>query len=189
MNPKIILIIAFSYLYVAFEVLMSWSQKRGRTIEKSNDKGSIWVLILAIFIGYALSFRIGAMTLGRIPYWDAFFGVGVVLVIIGLYIRINSILALRQHFTYTVTKIENHQLIETGWYKNIRHPGYLGQLIIFLGISTSMSNWLAVLGMMFPVTVGFLYRISVEEKFMQEAMGEKYLDYKKKSKRLIPYIY
>ena len=103
MNPKIIVIIAFSYLYVAFEVLMNWSQKRGRTIEKSNDKGSIWILIISIFIGYALSFKIGAMTLGRIPYWNAFFAAGAVLVIFGLYIRINSILTLRQQFTYTVT--------------------------------------------------------------------------------------
>lgn len=189
MNPKIIVIIAFSYLYVAFEVLMNWSQKRGRTIEKSNDKGSIWILIISIFIGYALSFKIGAMTLGRIPYWNAFFAAGAVLVIFGLYIRINSILTLRQQFTYTVTKIKNHQLIETGWYKNIRHPGYLGQLIIFLGIATSMSNWLAVLGMMIPVSIGFLYRITVEEKFMQEALGEKYLNYKKRTKRLIPNIY
>jgi protein-S-isoprenylcysteine O-methyltransferase Ste14 len=129
------------------------------------------------------------MTLGRIPYWNAFFGVGAVLVIIGLYIRINSILALRQQFTYTVTKIENHQLIETGWYKSIRHPGYLGQLIIFLGIAMSMSNWLSVLGMMVPVTMGFLYRINVEEKFMQEALGGKYLEYKKRTNRLIPHIY
>jgi protein-S-isoprenylcysteine O-methyltransferase Ste14 len=43
--------------------------------------------------------------------------------------------------------------------------------------------------MMLPVTIGFLYRISVEEKFMQEQMGQKYLDYKKNTKRLIPGIF
>jgi protein-S-isoprenylcysteine O-methyltransferase Ste14 len=88
-----------------------------------------------------------------------------------------------------VTKIDNHELIETGLYKIIRHPGYLGQLIIFLGISTSLSNWLSVLLMIVPVLLGYLNRIIVEEKFMIEQMGQKYIDYQKRTKRLIPMIY
>lgn len=189
MNLKLIFIIFFSYLYMFFEIVMSRRQRRNRTIEQSNDKGSIWVLIIAIFVGFAISFKIGATTLGRIYHWDAFFAAGAMLVVLGLYIRIGSILALKNQFTYTVTKIKNHELVDTGWYKSIRHPGYLGQLIIFLGIATSMSNWLSLLGMMVPVTIGFLYRISVEEKFMQEQMGQKYLDYKNNTKRLIPGLF
>jgi protein-S-isoprenylcysteine O-methyltransferase Ste14 len=189
MNPKLIVIIAFSYLYVFFEILMSRRQKRERTIDTSSDKGSIWVLIFSIFIGYALSFCLGATTLGRIHYWNAFFVAGVLLVATGLYIRVSSILTLKKHFTYTVATIQRHELIETGIYRNIRHPGYLGQLIIFLGIAISMSNWLSVLGMMLPVTTGFLYRISVEEKFMQEQLGQKYVEYKRRTNRLIPKRY
>ncbi len=189
MNTKIILIIAFSYIYLIFEILMNWSQKRGRKIEKNNDRGSIWYLIVTIFAGYSLSFRWGASATGRLPHWDLYFAIGVILAAIGLVIRIKSILTLKQHFTYTVTKIEQHELIETGLYRTIRHPGYLGQLIIFLGIATAMSNWLSVLGMMLPVMAGFLYRITVEEKFMLESMGQKYLEYKSRTKRLIPGIY
>jgi protein-S-isoprenylcysteine O-methyltransferase Ste14 len=85
--------------------------------------------------------------------------------------------------------VENHKIIETGLYKIIRHPGYLGQLIIFIGISTSISNWLSVLFMMIPVTLGYLYRISVEEKFMLEQMGEDYLKYQGRTKRMIPFVY
>jgi protein-S-isoprenylcysteine O-methyltransferase Ste14 len=98
-------------------------------------------------------------------------------------------LTLKKQFTYTVTKIENHELIETGLYKNIRHPGYLGQLIIFLGISTCLSNWLSILLMIIPVLLGYLNRINIEEKFMVEQMGQKYLDYQKRTKKLIPTIY
>jgi protein-S-isoprenylcysteine O-methyltransferase Ste14 len=111
------------------------------------------------------------------------------MVIVGLFIRIRSILILKQHFTYTVTKIEGHELIQTGFYKSIRHPGYLGQLLIFTGIATSMSNWLSILLMIIPVLIGFVYRISVEERFMTEQLGQKYLDYQKRTKRLIPKIY
>jgi protein-S-isoprenylcysteine O-methyltransferase Ste14 len=96
---------------------------------------------------------------------------------------------LKKQFTYTVTKIENHDLIATGLYKNIRHPGYLGQLIIFIGISTCLSNWLSILLMIIPVLLGYLHRINIEEKFMVEQMGQKYLDYQKRTKKLIPTIY
>ena len=191
MNTKLILIIAFSYLYGFFELFMSMrqKQKRKQEIVKSGDKASIWILTIFIGIGYLLSFGIGATRIGRIYHWDTFFTIGAILTIVGLIIRINSILILIQHFTYTLTKIENHELIETGLYKYIRHPGYLGQLIIFLGISTSLSNWLSILFMMIPVLFGYIYRINTEERFMTEHIGQKYIDYRKRTKRLIPLIY
>jgi protein-S-isoprenylcysteine O-methyltransferase Ste14 len=109
--------------------------------------------------------------------------------VIGFVIRIHSILTLKQYFTFSVAKVENHKIIETGLYKFIRHPGYLGQLIIFIGLSTSISNWLSILVMMIPVTLGYLYRINIEERFMLEKLGEDYLNYQERTKRLIPMIY
>jgi protein-S-isoprenylcysteine O-methyltransferase Ste14 len=191
MNTKIIVIIAFSYLYGFFELFvgMRQKQKRKKDIVKSGDKASIWILSIFIGIGYLLSFSIGATKIGRIYHWDLFFIIGALLTIVGLTIRINSILTLKQYFTYTVTEIEHHELIETGLYKSIRHPGYLGQLIIFVGIATSLSNWLSIVLMMIPVLLGYIYRINTEERFMTEQMGQKYIDYQKRTKRLIPMIY
>jgi protein-S-isoprenylcysteine O-methyltransferase Ste14 len=189
MNSKLIAIIAFSYIYGIFEIFMSMRQRRKRSIVKSNDKGSIWVLFISIFIGYALSFRIAATKIGRIYHWDTLFVIGAAVIITGLIIRIVSILTLKEHFTYTVTKIENHELIDTGLYKIVRHPGYLGQLIIFTGISASLSNWLSIVFMTIPVLIGYLYRIRIEENFLIEQMGQKYIDYQKRTKKLVPAIY
>lgn len=189
MDPKIIIIIAVSYLYFFFEVFLNLRQKRKSNVTTSNDKGSLRLLYGLITLGYFLSFAIGVTKLGRIYYWNTFFAIGMSLIVIGLMVRIHSILTLRQFFTYSVAKVENHELIETGPYKFIRHPGYLGQLIIFLGISTSISNWLSILAMMFPVTLAYLYRIRVEERFMIDQMGENYLNYQKRTKRLIPLVF
>jgi protein-S-isoprenylcysteine O-methyltransferase Ste14 len=189
MNIKIILIISFSILYGLFEIFMSRRQKDQREVSRSGDKGSIWLISISISTGYWLSFIMASSKFGRIYHWNTFFIAGTILVIIGLIIRIKSILTLKQQFTYTVTKIENHELIETGLYRTIRHPGYLGQLIIFLGISTCLSNWLSVLLMIIPVLLGYLNRIKVEEKFMVNQMGQKYIDYQTRTKKLIPMIY
>jgi protein-S-isoprenylcysteine O-methyltransferase Ste14 len=177
MDTKIIVIMGFSYLYGFFEVFMNLRQRGKSTVTASGDKGSLWLLYALITVGYALSFSIGATRTGRMNHWDAFFAVGVVLALTGLMIRVGSILTLGQYFTYSVAQAENHKLIETGLYKFIRHPGYLGQLMIFAGISISLSNWLAVLFMMIPVAIGYIYRIRVEEGFMVEQMGESYLNY------------
>ncbi len=189
MIAKLITIITITFLYGFFEFFMSFWQKRKSINAKSGDKGSIWLLTIFIGIGYFLSFNIGATKVGRIYHWDTFFIIGLILIVIGLIIRITSINTLKKQFTYTVKKIENHELIETGLYRNIRHPGYLGQLIILLGISTCLSNWLSIILMMGSVLIGYTYRMKVEEKFMIEQMGQKYLDYKKRTKRLIPRIY
>lgn len=189
MNTKVILIIVFSTLYGFFEIFMSRRQQDKRKISKSGDKGSIWLLTISISIGYWLSFIVACTKMGRIYHWNTFFVIGSILALTGLIIRVTSILQLKQQFTYTVTKIENHELIEKGLYKIIRHPGYLGQLIIFLGISTCLSNWISILLMIIPVLLGYLNRMNVEEKFMVKHMGQKYIDYQKRTKRLIPTIY
>jgi protein-S-isoprenylcysteine O-methyltransferase Ste14 len=189
MNAKLIITVSFSILYGLFEIFMSRRQGSNRIITKSGDRRSIWLLFISISVGYWLSFITASTKTGRIYHWNTLFAIGAVLVVIGLIIRITSILTLKKQFTYTVTKIDNHELIETGIYKIIRHPGYLGQLIIFLGISTTLSNWLSVLLMIIPVFMGYLYRIIVEEKFLIEQLGQKYIDYQKRTKRLIPLIY
>jgi protein-S-isoprenylcysteine O-methyltransferase Ste14 len=189
MDPKIIVTITVSYLYVFFEVFMNLRQRRKNNCSTMNDKGSLWLLYVLITLGYALSFSIGATKIGRAYHWNTFFALGMALVVVGFIIRMYSILTLNQYFTYSVAKVENHKIVETGLYKFIRHPGYLGQLIIFMGISISISNWLSILFMMIPVTLGYLYRINVEEKFMMDQFGEDYQRYQNRTRRIIPLLY
>lgn len=186
---KIIVIIAVSYLYGFFEVFMNLGQKKRSKVASSGDKSSLWLLYCLITVGYAMSFSIGATKMGRIYLWNTFFGIGMVLVVAGLMIRVHSILTLKQFFTYSVAKVEDQKIIETGLYKFIRHPGYLGQWVIFIGISISTSNWLSVLAMLIPITIGYIYRIQVEERFMAEQMGADYLNYQVRTKRIIPRLY
>jgi len=101
---------------------MNLRQRSKSKVTTSSDKSSLWWLYGLITVGYALSFSIGATKIGRIYYWNTFFAIGMALVVIGFMIRIHSILTLKQYFTYSVAKVENHKIIETGLYKFIRHP-------------------------------------------------------------------
>jgi protein-S-isoprenylcysteine O-methyltransferase Ste14 len=168
---------------------MNLRHRRKNNATTTNDKGSLWLLYSLITLGYAVSFAIGATKIGRVYYWNTFFAIGMATVVVGFIIRIYSIRTLQQYFTYSVARVENQKIISTGLYKFIRHPGYLGQFIIFMGISISISNWLSILLMMIPVTLGYLYRIKVEEKFMTDQFGESYQHYQDRTKRIIPLLY
>lgn len=189
MDPKIFMIIAVSYGYGIFEAFLNFQQRRKSRITTSNDKGSLRLLYILITMGYALSFAIGATKIGRIYAWDTFFIAGMALFGIGLLIRIHSILTLKQYFAYSVSRLDDHAIIATGLYKYIRHPGYLGQLLIFGGISISISNGLSILLMMLPITLGYLYRIKVEEKFMADHFGLEFKNYQERTKKIIPMIF
>lgn len=189
MDLKIIILITVSYLYGFFEIFMNLRQRNKNKGTTASDQNSLWWLYGLITVGNSLAFTIGATKIGRIYHWNAFFVTGMTLFALGLSIRIHSILTLRRFFNYTVTRVEGQRIIETGLYKFIRHPGYLGQIIIFLGISCAISNWLSILLMMIPVILGYIKRIKIEERFMQEQFGEEYVNYERRTERLIPFIY
>lgn len=115
--------------------------------------------------------------------------VALVLMIFGYILRWVAIRQLSQFFTVNVQIQSGHKLIQTGLYAYMRHPSYTGALIMFFAISLCYYNWLAIIFIMAPITAAFLYRINVEESALSSAFGETYVEYCKRVKRLIPFVY
>lgn len=95
---------------------------------------------------------------------------------------------LARQFSIQVTLQQDHQLIQSGPYKMVRHPRYLGILAFFLGIAVVFRSWLAVLvaAALFGV---LLWRIRAEEALLEQTFGAEWQAYRTKSWRLIPYIF
>lgn len=78
-------------------------------------------------------------------------------------------------------------LITGGVYGVVRHPQYLGIILLTLGITiralrpASLIAWIALL-------VGYLILASLEEKHLLETYGEKYGEYSKRTAFIVPYI-
>jgi protein-S-isoprenylcysteine O-methyltransferase Ste14 len=92
-------------------------------------------------------------------------------------------------FASTVIQIDNEQhVITTGPYSIIRHPMYLGLIIISMFTPLALGSFFAIIPMLFiiPITV---YRIKAEEEVLSKGlMG--YEDYCSKTPyRLIPLIW
>jgi protein-S-isoprenylcysteine O-methyltransferase Ste14 len=84
---------------------------------------------------------------------------------------------------------DKHQLITTGVYKCIRHPMYLGFLLLFLGYSVAFGSCFMTILISFSFFLIFKSRMDIEEELLVSEFGEKYLGYMKRTKRLIPFLY
>jgi len=74
-----------------------------------------------------------------------------------------------------------NQLVTTGPYRFIRHPVYLGVLIVFFSLSLLTKSWLALgytLLIILPLNFG---RTKWEEKILTEIFGEKYRRYQRQT--------
>ncbi len=84
--------------------------------------------------------------------------------------------------------VEEQRLVTDGYYKHIRHPIYIGEIGRALGWVITFSSLYGLVIMTMGL-VFLLIRIEIEEKMLIEAFGEEYIEYQRKTKKLIPYIY
>ncbi len=94
-----------------------------------------------------------------------------------------------RYFNPRVSVYKNHQLITSGAYQRIRHPLYLGSLLSFIAIPLVFNSWGAMLIIVLTTIPALIYRMNIEEEFLIRHFGDTYLDYKQKSKKIIPWIW
>ena len=82
----------------------------------------------------------------------------------------------------------NANFVNTGPYRLIRNPMYTG-LIVFFGAGALHSFELTQSITFLILTIVLLFKIRLEEKFLQERFGSAYLLYKNKTYRLFPFIF
>jgi protein-S-isoprenylcysteine O-methyltransferase len=114
---------------------------------------------------------------------------GLVLFVAGLILRWWAIIILGRFFTVDVTIEKDHELVERGPFRVVRHPSYTGVLLAFVGLGLSLGNWAALLVILMPIGAAFIHRMNVEEDALSRALGPRYTEYVKRTKRLMPFVY
>jgi protein-S-isoprenylcysteine O-methyltransferase len=114
---------------------------------------------------------------------------GCLFIAFGVIIRLIAVATLKRQFTVKVSIIEGHKIVDTGIYKIIRHPAYLGYLALMLGIGLVLGNWVGLMTLVVFPLVGILYRIHVEESALLGYFGSEYQEYANRTKRLLPRIW
>jgi protein-S-isoprenylcysteine O-methyltransferase Ste14 len=80
------------------------------------------------------------------------------------------------------------QLVTTGIYEYVRHPQYLGFLLLTLGMNILWITFSTLF--LWPILVILYYRLAKkEDKELEEQFGEKYRKYKRRVPMLIPRVH
>jgi len=184
-----ILFYAVYFLWVLSEVLLNRLIRSGRSDKHDVDKNTELFLWLSIIISITIGVYIAITFPLPVYYRWEFAFIGIAIIILGIIIRLVAIKQLGRFFTVDVTIRKDHQLIETGLYRYLRHPSYTGSLLSFLGFGISLNNWLSFFIVFLPPIFTFIYRINIEEKVLTAQFGKQYSDYISRTKRLIPFVY
>ena len=164
--------------------------KRSGRDGQSADRGSLRLLWSVILSCIVLAVLAGSFVpQANLAWLMRLRTLGGVLFILGLILRWYSIIYLGQFFTVNVAIAADHRVIDTGPYRFVRHPSYSGSLLEFLGFGIIFGNWLSLALLVLPVGLAFGRRIAIEERALSEALGEAYVRYMARTKRLIPGIY
>jgi len=114
--------------------------------------------------------------------------VGLFLVVAGLGFAFAGALTLRSNYSSTLVIRKGHELVVHGIYRFVRHPIYLGAILVTLGGPIGTSSWIALPPMLLLIPL-FVYRMGVEEGLLLEEFGDEYRVYTSNTKRLIPFVY
>jgi protein-S-isoprenylcysteine O-methyltransferase Ste14 len=107
---------------------------------------------------------------------------------VGLGLRAWSMQTLGRSYSRTLRTEEGQRVIDTGPYRYVRHPGYAGSLLIWLGFALT-SRRLPVL-VFVGTLMGSAYRrrIAGEEDLLRRALPS-YDEYRTRTKKLIPLVW
>ena len=183
----------WSLLYAAWGLFELFLLLRTRTRANHgslHDRGSLrllWITIcLSVLAAEFLRNNFETYTQHRTL---AFSLVSISIMILGLAIRATAVVTLGRAFSVNVAIRPGQSLYRAGLYRYLRHPSYLGSVLIFLAVGIAMRNPFSFLIMTIPPTVAILHRIRIEESALRLGFGSEYEAYSKQSWRLIPFLY
>ncbi|MDE3192007.1 MAG: isoprenylcysteine carboxylmethyltransferase family protein [Acidobacteriota bacterium] len=163
-----------------------------RLLNRNAERGADWtfaVVVGAVVAGVDLGFRaahVSAYSIGDPRIAGA---VGLGLVLGGAGLRVWSILTLGRLFTFVVSIQGDHELVDHGPYRVLRHPSYTGGLVGLLGVGVARDNWLSVGALLLVPLAGVLIRIPFEEAALRAGLGASYDEYVRRTRRLVPRVW
>ena len=140
------------------------------------------IAFIAVLVVPALDHRFGWSTVP--PYVCI---VGDILVALGF---LAVFFVFRENtFASAIIEVGSEQkIISTGPYAVVRHPMYIGALVMLLGVPLALGSWWGVLTII-PMTLVIVWRLLDEERFLAENLSG-YPAYQNKVKyRLLPFAW
>ena len=157
---------------------------------KQDTQRHLWQslsLLLGIIVAFVLPHLRIFQFVNFAPINPAVSILGVLLCVAGMVFLVWARQHLGMNWSQTVATKQGHELVSSGPYRYVRHPMYTGGLIACIGSAIAAGGaWIFLLLILGTI---FLWRVSAEDRLMEQQFPSEYPNYKRRTKALIPFIW
>ena len=175
-------------IFIAVWLLAAISAKRTVYRERRSARARYWLLLV---IAYVLLQRAGSLPYPldwlAVPHTEISAWIGAFVCISGLAFALWARGTLGRNWSGAITLKEEHELIEEGPYRIVRHPIYAGILAMFAGTAIAIGYLGGFIGLVL-LFGSFWIKLKREEDLMREKFPERYFAYQCRVKRIIPFV-
>jgi protein-S-isoprenylcysteine O-methyltransferase Ste14 len=182
--PSILVLASWAVFAVTWAIAALFVK---RTVERSWGWGRLmlWAVVPMLFWTIFRSQSPGTWWLWTptpLSKWLA-----ATIVLFGLWVCLWARLVLGGNWSGAVTLKKDHELIERGPYRHVRHPIYSGLLLMAFGtaILHGRASEFVFCGL---ILLGFWFKLRAEEEMLTRHFPDAYPQYRRRVKALIPYV-
>ena len=196
MNVELIFRVIFSTLWLIFLANVVWVGYSGRALSSSQERRGTG-LLRAVAIALAFPYFAGAVFYSLVPSWITFLSIPLpywfrwlmgCLAMVGVLFAVWALRVLGANWAPSLSEVrKDAALITTGPYSIVRNPIYLGILIALPSLSLLAANWLTTIPG-FILCILLYNQVGAEEATLVDHFGPAYLEYMKRTPRLVPML-
>jgi protein-S-isoprenylcysteine O-methyltransferase Ste14 len=174
--------------FVVFVVVAQVARIRGRARRGPTDvveRGLAHWVALFLWVPYVVvGFRIGP----EVALPSAIVSVGVLIAAAGVAFAVWAVATLGRHYDLELEIHRDHELVQDGPYRIVRHPIYTGLSLHFVGACLATGNVLLIAGTLLVTFPAFYLRARTEERLMRDRFGARYDAYAREVGMLVPLL-
>lgn len=171
----------------SIELAMAWQpESLAANDNRLATEGDPWTAAATVLVAAALIVAPVGTGLPR-SLDTAVSAFGLVLALLGLLLRGWAIRSLAGLFSPHLEVRREHHLVVSGPYRLIRHPGYTGALLLFVGLALTLHRSLA-LAAVAVLAVAVFRRTTREELLLERSLPAAYAAYRTTAGRFLPRI-
>jgi protein-S-isoprenylcysteine O-methyltransferase Ste14 len=180
-----------TWLWIAW-VAYWWISARWTKADQRRESGpsraAHMIPLMAAFVLLSQpSFHVAVLSRRVFPFSEVAYGVGTAMVAAGLSFSVWARVHLGRNWSATVTVKHDHELVQSGPYRIVRHPIYTGLLLGLLGTAVARGDVQGLVAVAIAA-VALWRKLRIEERWMQETFGDAYAGYRARVAALVPYL-
>jgi protein-S-isoprenylcysteine O-methyltransferase Ste14 len=175
----VILAVGWILWFLPF-VMQGWHRKATAI----RDSRARWGILIQM-VGYSLLWQ-GKFWLAPPPFWRIL--LSSLFLMLAALLSFTAAAALGRHLQLDAALNADHQLVQAGPYRILRHPVYASMFCLLLGTGFMIAPYLLFIGAIIIFLIGTEIRVRIEDRLLASRFGDNFRAYRQKVSAYIPLV-